>query len=83
MRKILGPAGIQSTETYGTSGGSTWQSITLSNLTLSKMVEDIESTGLGSRQEIYLSIIPPLSTENKLPQAEAIIERARKHAKPA
>ncbi|KAH9206686.1 hypothetical protein DL95DRAFT_450718 [Leptodontidium sp. 2 PMI_412] len=40
-----------------------------------------QSTGLGSLEEIYLSVIPPLSLEQKLPQADAIIELARQYAK--
>ncbi|KAK0726114.1 hypothetical protein B0H67DRAFT_480204, partial [Lasiosphaeris hirsuta] len=34
---------------------------------LSKMAQDIQSTGLGSLEEVYLCILPPLSMENKLP----------------
>ncbi|KAK3352190.1 ankyrin repeat-containing domain protein [Lasiosphaeria hispida] len=64
------------------SGDSTWQSITLHNARLSKMAQDIQTTGLGSLEEIYLAIIPPLSVMNKLPRADAIIEWTRKHAKP-
>ncbi|KAM7189792.1 Ankyrin repeat-containing domain protein [Rhypophila sp. PSN 637] len=65
----------------GTSGDSTWQSITLHNARLSKMAQEIQTTGLGSLEEIYLAIIPPLSGMNKLPRADAIIEWTRGHAK--
>ncbi|KAF4951952.1 hypothetical protein FGADI_7068 [Fusarium gaditjirri] len=58
-----------------------WQSFTLRNDQLSKMAQDVENTGLGSLSDIYLSIIPPLSKENKLPQADSIIQLARQHAK--
>ncbi|RYP44949.1 hypothetical protein DL768_008642 [Monosporascus sp. mg162] len=37
-----------------------WQSFTLRNTVLSKMAQDIQGTGLGSLDQIYLSIIPPL-----------------------
>jgi ankyrin repeat protein len=64
-----------------TSSVNAWQSFTLRNVHLSKMAQDIQSTGLGSLEDIYLSIIPPLSMEHKLPQADAIVELARQHAK--
>ncbi|KAF4456663.1 ankyrin repeat protein [Fusarium austroafricanum] len=38
--------------------------------------------GLGSLDEIYLSIIPPLSKARKLPQVDCIIDLAREHALP-
>ncbi|EAQ84868.1 hypothetical protein CHGG_08882 [Chaetomium globosum CBS 148.51] len=44
------------------------------------MVQDIQGTGLGSLEDVYLAIISPLSIERKLPQPDAIIELARKHA---
>jgi len=77
---IAREAKIQSTD--GTSGDLAWQSFTLHNTQLSEMAQDIQSTGLGSLSEIYLSIIPPLSGEKKLPRADAIIKLARDHAKP-
>ncbi|KAJ2895143.1 hypothetical protein MKZ38_006860 [Zalerion maritima] len=64
-----------------TSSASSWQSFTLRNDRLSKMAEDIQSTGLGSLDQIYLSVIPPLSVEQKLPQADEIIKLARQQAK--
>ncbi|KAJ0385849.1 hypothetical protein COL922a_005554 [Colletotrichum nupharicola] len=46
------------------------------------MVREIEGSGLGNLADIYLSVIPPLSEKNKLPQADdAIIEMAREQAK--
>ncbi|KAM5353012.1 hypothetical protein ACJZ2D_017120 [Fusarium nematophilum] len=64
-----------------TSGDNAWQSFTLRNALLSKMAQDIQSTGLGSLDQIYLSIIPSLSVEQKLPQADEIVKLARQHAK--
>ncbi|KAH9233990.1 hypothetical protein K456DRAFT_326127 [Colletotrichum gloeosporioides 23] len=65
-----------------TSGDSTWKSFTLRNATLSAMVREIEGSGLGNLADIYLSVIPPLSEKNKLPQADdTIIEMAREQAK--
>ncbi|KAH0424575.1 hypothetical protein CcaCcLH18_11458 [Colletotrichum camelliae] len=65
-----------------TGGDSSWKSFTLRNATLSAMIREIESSGLGSLADIYLSVIPPLSEKNILPQADdAIIEMAREKAK--
>ncbi|RYP91054.1 hypothetical protein DL770_002827 [Monosporascus sp. CRB-9-2] len=75
-------ADIQPTKPDGASSRPTWQSFTLHNARLSQMAENIQSTGLGSLEDVYLCIIPPLSTEKKLPRADAIIEWAREHAKP-
>ncbi|WYZ42190.1 hypothetical protein EsH8_V_001085 [Colletotrichum jinshuiense] len=64
------------------SDSNAWQSFTLRNDRLSAMAQDIKSTGLGSLEEIYLNIIPPLSGQQKLPQVDTpIVEWARKHAK--
>ena len=45
------------------------------------MAQNIQDTGLGNLDQIYLSIIPPLSTEQKLPEPDAIIKLAQSHAK--
>ncbi|OHW99857.1 ankyrin repeat protein [Colletotrichum incanum] len=45
------------------------------------MAQDIKSTGLGSLEDIYLSIIPALSKQRKLPEADVVVDLARKHAK--
>jgi hypothetical protein len=37
---------------------------------------------LGSLEDAYLALIPPLSAEDKLPRADAIVEWARGHAYP-
>ncbi|RYP04538.1 hypothetical protein DL764_004400 [Monosporascus ibericus] len=75
-------ADIQPTKPDGASSHPTWQSFTLHNARLSQMAENIKSTGLGTLEDVYLCIIPPLSTGKKLPRAHAIIEWARKHATP-
>lgn len=56
------------------SGDSQGQSFTQHNAHLSKTAQDIRNTGLGTLDDIYLALIPPLSAKNKLPQAEIIIE---------
>lgn len=59
-----------------------WNSVTLRNARLSKMAQEIYATGLGSLDQVYLSIIPPLSVERKLPPANVIVDLAREQAKP-
>lgn len=59
-----------------------WTSFTLHNTLLSQMAGEIQSTGLATLSEVYSSIIPPLSIENKLPLVDPIIELAREHARP-
>ncbi|KAI0163085.1 hypothetical protein BJ166DRAFT_613112 [Pestalotiopsis sp. NC0098] len=64
------------------SGRAVWNSFTLNSTVLSKMVNDIATTGIASLGEIYTCIIPPLSAEQKLPPVECIVEMTRKHALP-
>ncbi|KAJ4308776.1 hypothetical protein N0V84_011892 [Fusarium piperis] len=82
MKQIKDKADVRSAQKDGVSDQPTWQSIALHSTRLSKLAQDIQSTGLGSLEDIYLGIIPPLSRENKLPRADAIIEWARENAKP-
>ena len=63
-------------------GSDSWQSFTLHSVQLSKLAQDIQTTGIGTLEEVYLCIIPPLSISNRLPQADAIIQLTRKHAQP-
>jgi ankyrin repeat protein len=49
---------------------------------LLKMAQDIEHTGLGSLDDICLSIFPPLSLEGKPPPADGIIEWMRQQVAP-
>ena len=48
-------------------------SLKLQNNTITGMANVIQQTGVGSIQEVYMCIIPPLSSSRKLP-AEAVIE---------
>lgn len=75
------PDPIQDGAEIQPTGSDGWQLFTLHNDHLSRMAQDIQSTGLASLEDIYLSIIPPLSAQQKLPQVDAIIELARLHAK--
>jgi ankyrin repeat protein len=51
----------------------TWNSPRLEITELLQMAREIQSTGLGSLERIYLSIIPPLSRAMKLP-TDAIVD---------
>ncbi|RYP78165.1 hypothetical protein DL769_003246 [Monosporascus sp. CRB-8-3] len=82
MEPIEDRADVRPVREDGVSGDSTWKSIALHSTRLSKLAQDIQATGFGSLEEIYLAIVPPLSAENKLPCADAIIEWTRENAKP-
>lgn len=63
------------------SDSGSWRSFTLSNKRLSKLANDLQGIGLGNAEEVYVSIIPALSTEDKLPRPYSVIELARSKAK--
>jgi ankyrin repeat protein len=67
---------------HDATGPDAWQSFTLHNNKISSLARTIQNTGLGSLDQIYLSIIPPLSVERKLPEPAKIVELALKHAEP-
>ncbi|KAF4333350.1 ankyrin repeat [Fusarium beomiforme] len=81
MEPIPTRAEIRLKDTGGLSNASPWQFLSFHNTTLSKLAKNIQSAGLGSLEEVYLAIIPPLSAWNKLPRADAIVEWTRKHTK--
>lgn len=55
-------------------------SFTFEDSTLSKIVQGVESSGLAISDEAFMSIIPPLSINNLLPDISALIETARNRA---
>ncbi|KAF7539654.1 hypothetical protein G7054_g1965 [Neopestalotiopsis clavispora] len=58
-----------------------WKSIIPRSEGLSKLARDVQNTGLGSLQDAYLSIVPPLSINKKLPQVDhATVEVAHRKA---
>jgi len=57
-----------------------WKKFRLENSTLRKIAAGIQQAGLGSIEEVYTYIIPPLGDRGKLPSAMAVLERARKQA---
>lgn len=82
IARLMGPATVQQVEDATSTGNDAWKSFTLKNPTLSKIVQGIQRTGLGSQEEIYLSIIPPLSAYGKLPDPSAVVvQLAREEAK--
>ncbi|KAM0420369.1 hypothetical protein ACHAPT_011788 [Fusarium lateritium] len=58
-----------------------WKSFKFSHEELSRLVQDVSNTGLGTVDQIYLCMIPPLSAENKLPETTEIIHLAKEQAK--
>ncbi|KAF7542176.1 hypothetical protein G7Z17_g11812 [Cylindrodendrum hubeiense] len=79
---MSGAVEVRPTDANAESRDSTWQSFALHSDQLSKMARDIQNTGIGTLEEIYLGIIPPMSAENRLPRADAIIRWTRKHVQP-
>lgn len=58
-----------------------WKSFALHNDQLLKLAKNIEDTGLGNLSDVYLSIIPALSVENKLPGVSLIVDLAAENAR--
>jgi ankyrin repeat protein len=54
-----------------------WKSFTLHNDKISRLAQVIQSTGLCSIHEAFISIIPPLSVHQKLPEASDVVELIR------
>ncbi|KAF8539161.1 hypothetical protein BDD12DRAFT_839167 [Trichophaea hybrida] len=69
------------TTVHPTSTPSYWKSFRLENTTLMKMAKDIQRAGLGSLEDAYINIVPPLSVNRKLPAASCIIEFAKETAR--
>ncbi|KXX82674.1 Serine/threonine-protein phosphatase 6 regulatory ankyrin repeat subunit B [Madurella mycetomatis] len=63
-----------------TSADPALQPIALQSTQLSKMAQDIQTTGIGSLEEIYLAIIPPLSAMDRLPRPDPVVKWAREQA---
>src|SRR5204863_9084811 len=51
----------------------TWSSPTFENAKLLRIAREIENTRLGTLDQVYLSIIPPLSRTSQLPD-EAMVD---------
>ncbi|KAK5651448.1 hypothetical protein OQA88_12455 [Cercophora sp. LCS_1] len=81
-KHMPGEVDIRAKEMGETSNDALWVSFTLHNSQLSKMAQAIHNTGLGSLEEIYQCVIPPLSGEQRLPCVTTIIDWTRKQARP-
>ncbi|KAL1839402.1 hypothetical protein VTJ49DRAFT_1533 [Mycothermus thermophilus] len=79
---IWGETDLRPLQQGGASGDSAWKEFSLHNTRLSRMAREIQDAGLASLDDVYLSIIPPLSMANKLPEPNSIIDLARARAKP-
>ena len=78
VKKIPGEA---ERKTSDNADETSWRVFSLRNSHLSKMIQDVHNTGLGSLDQIYLSIITPLSVENKLPGVSAVVNLALQKSK--
>jgi hypothetical protein len=58
-----------------------WEYFRLQIPEISNLARDIHNTGLGSLEDIFLSIIPALSVEGELPLPNGIVDMARQRAK--
>ncbi|KAK1699708.1 hypothetical protein BDP55DRAFT_626412 [Colletotrichum godetiae] len=72
---------VETRPEHEATASTSWKSFMLHSDQISKLAKDIENTGLGSLSDVYLSMIPALSVENKLPVASVIIELAREKAR--
>ncbi|KAJ3538230.1 hypothetical protein NM208_g6000 [Fusarium decemcellulare] len=66
----------------GFAGEEAWKSFTLSNHDIANMAQEIQSAGLGTLNEVSLSIVAPLSLQGKLPDVDQVLDLARKQAEP-
>ncbi|KAI8682397.1 hypothetical protein NCS56_00362300 [Fusarium sp. Ph1] len=66
---------------YDEGGRSHRKSFKFRNEELSRIAQDVSNTGLGSLDEIFLSMISPPSAENKLPAMNKIIDLVSRQAK--
>jgi ankyrin repeat protein len=79
LKKIPGEA--EKIQTSDHADGMSWRVFSLRNSHLSEMIQDVHNTGLGSLDQIYLSILTPLSVEDKLPGVSAVVNLALHQAK--
>lgn len=72
MQPMPGTAEIRPTRIHGTAEPSApeWQSFEVRDAQIQTLAEDIQGTGIGTLDDVYLAIIPPLSMHNKLPQPD-------------
>jgi len=81
-KELEGKTILNKLDQRATNTAESWKLFTLENATLSRMAKDIERSGLGSLEEIYLAIVPPLSLNQRLPNSLCVVEHAMEVAKP-
>ncbi|KAM0368803.1 hypothetical protein ACHAPK_006463 [Fusarium culmorum] len=79
MAKTMGtpiPGSAEEIQSKSDTEDASWNIFTLRNNHLSKLIQNIHNTGLGSLDQIYLSVITPLSREKRLPKVDAVVNLA-------
>jgi ankyrin repeat protein len=74
--RVPGDSSIDEKCKFNPSDERTWKNLKLKNSTLEKLAQCVQRAELGDMEDGYLSIIPPLSMEKKLPTAEVVVEKA-------
>ncbi|KAF6815506.1 ankyrin repeat protein [Colletotrichum musicola] len=59
-----------------TTGREAWKKFMLKSPWLSRLVQTVVEIGTWTEQEVYLSLVPPLSASNNLPGIDALVDRA-------
>jgi hypothetical protein len=59
---------------------NSWQSLKLKHNTVLELAKCVQRAGLGDMEDAYLSIIPPLSNQGRLPHPEGVFDMARNSA---
>ncbi|UPK92345.1 hypothetical protein LCI18_003280 [Fusarium solani-melongenae] len=57
---------------------SRWDEFSVHHGTISRLAQKIQAVGFGSLESVYLSLIPPLSAANKLPEVDTVVQWAQK-----
>ncbi|KAF4773645.1 hypothetical protein HER10_EVM0002829 [Colletotrichum scovillei] len=72
---------VETRSKHKAKASTNWKSFGLHNDQLSKLAKNIEDIGLGNLSDAYLSIIPALSVESKLPEVSLIVDLAAENAR--
>lgn len=69
IARIEGQSSAKQTDML--SNATAWHCFKLENTTISRIAQAVQKTGLGSLEDVYLCIVPPLSHALRLPDAAA------------
>lgn len=58
---------------------SRWNEFSLHHDTIARLAQKAQAVGIGSLESVYLSLIPPLSAANRLPEVEEIVQWTQQH----